>query len=383
MAKHQISDLLDELQSNEAYVRSDAIKRIIKERIDDEQIIVALKDIIENDSSMAVRNFARSAFDVFNIEHSAVEVPSEIDFRNSKSGNKNDLEVFDKNSIQKNEKNGFGCFGIAVVTILVVAAILLILTSFMDGFSAGIFQMVILFFGAIALVGVILIGVITQSIRGEKKDNSSASDNSLGTPDSEQELNVPSQQSSPAKGSQILFIATAFGIIGIIAVYTYLYRENIGVNQEWIYRAKPENSPIAEVRVLSQIEPIILVKTQAGNYYYTSPFYCEKNCWDNDRNYQDLDPEEYTINDPLCKAKASPSLPPEGQTGDELIFRDCPYTDTQETRIVLAKNGGLWIWYKWVWGSIVGTTFGYSLLVAPIFSLVGILFYNAFKSTKN
>jgi len=38
MAKHQTSDLLDELQSNEAYIRNDAIKKIIKGKINDEKI---------------------------------------------------------------------------------------------------------------------------------------------------------------------------------------------------------------------------------------------------------------------------------------------------------------------------------------------------------
>jgi hypothetical protein len=75
MEKPQISDLLNELNSSEAYIRNDAIKKVIKGKIDDEQIILALKEVIENDRSMAVRNFARSALDVFGIEHSTVEEP--------------------------------------------------------------------------------------------------------------------------------------------------------------------------------------------------------------------------------------------------------------------------------------------------------------------
>ena len=73
MTKTQIPELLDELRSQETYIRNDAIKRIIKEKINDEQIVVALKDIIENDSSTSVRNFARGALEVFGIEHSAME----------------------------------------------------------------------------------------------------------------------------------------------------------------------------------------------------------------------------------------------------------------------------------------------------------------------
>jgi uncharacterized membrane protein YeaQ/YmgE (transglycosylase-associated protein family) len=84
MAKHQISDLLDELQSNEAYIRNDAIKKIIKGKINDEKIIIALKEVIENDRSMAVRNFARSAMNVFSVEHSAAEESVEFNTKNSK-----------------------------------------------------------------------------------------------------------------------------------------------------------------------------------------------------------------------------------------------------------------------------------------------------------
>jgi hypothetical protein len=59
MTKNQIPDLLNELQNDEAYMRNDAIK----------------KNLIDNDSSMSVRNFARSALNSFGIEHSAFEEP--------------------------------------------------------------------------------------------------------------------------------------------------------------------------------------------------------------------------------------------------------------------------------------------------------------------
>jgi hypothetical protein len=78
MTKHKISDLLDELRSKEAYIRSDAIKKIIKGKTNDEHIIHALNHVIENDPSMSLRNFARSALDVFGIEHSAIEEPAKI-----------------------------------------------------------------------------------------------------------------------------------------------------------------------------------------------------------------------------------------------------------------------------------------------------------------
>ena len=83
MTKYQIPNLLDELQSDEAYIRNDAIKKIIKGKIDDEHIITALNNVIKNDSYMTVRNFARSALDVFGIEHSAIEESPIIDLKSS------------------------------------------------------------------------------------------------------------------------------------------------------------------------------------------------------------------------------------------------------------------------------------------------------------
>ena len=73
MTNNLIPDLLDELKSTEAYERNEAIKKIIKYKFYDDQIITALKEVIENDPSMALRNFARAALDVFGVEHSAVE----------------------------------------------------------------------------------------------------------------------------------------------------------------------------------------------------------------------------------------------------------------------------------------------------------------------
>jgi len=78
MANHQVSSLLNQLKSIETYTRNDAIKIIIKENINDEQIIAALKDVIENDPSMSARNFARSALDTFGVEHSRMEEPAAI-----------------------------------------------------------------------------------------------------------------------------------------------------------------------------------------------------------------------------------------------------------------------------------------------------------------
>jgi len=78
MANYQISNLLDELQSNEAYIRSDAIKKILKGKITHEPIITALDNIIENDPSPAIRGFAQSTLDAFGIKHSIHERSSVI-----------------------------------------------------------------------------------------------------------------------------------------------------------------------------------------------------------------------------------------------------------------------------------------------------------------
>jgi len=42
------------------------------------------KEVVENDRSMAVRNFARSALDVFGVEHSATEEATEFNMKDSK-----------------------------------------------------------------------------------------------------------------------------------------------------------------------------------------------------------------------------------------------------------------------------------------------------------
>lgn len=81
--KYQISNLLDELQSNEAYIRSGAIKKIVKENINNERIIVALDNIIENDPSPAIRDFAQSALNVFGIKHSVNKTPVAINPKKS------------------------------------------------------------------------------------------------------------------------------------------------------------------------------------------------------------------------------------------------------------------------------------------------------------
>ena len=86
MTEYQISKLLDELQSKEVYNRNDAIKKIIKGKINDERIIDALNNMIENDAYPVVRNFARSALDVFGIEHSEVELEAQVHKTSDETG---------------------------------------------------------------------------------------------------------------------------------------------------------------------------------------------------------------------------------------------------------------------------------------------------------
>jgi len=73
MAKDQVSTLLEELQSNEAYIRSDAIKKIRKGKIAHSRIIAALDYIIEHDPSPSVREFAQSTLDGLGTQHSIIE----------------------------------------------------------------------------------------------------------------------------------------------------------------------------------------------------------------------------------------------------------------------------------------------------------------------
>lgn len=278
----------------------------------------------------------------------------------------------DNKNNKSNKNNTAGC----VVAILVGAGILFAVTSFAEG--GGMAQPAIAFFAGAAIVIVILIGVITGSSKQIERRIIADSSDSQDMLDSVKEQ--PSQGTSKAKTTrlQVLIAATVFGIIGIIVVYLYLYRENTGVNVEWVYRTKPEDSPIVEVLAH---ETNIRVKTQSGDYYYTSPYYCEENCWNTDGGYPGW--EKNAINDPSCRAKSSPPPPPEGQIRDEFIFRTCEFV-TEDTRILIAKDGGLWLWYKWISSpaSIFAEALVYSVLVAPLFSLIGVLIVNAFRATK-
>jgi len=75
MATDQISKLLDELHDKDVYIRSSAIKKVLKGKINDEKIVIALKEIADKDNSIAVKDLARSALDKFDVEYSKEDKP--------------------------------------------------------------------------------------------------------------------------------------------------------------------------------------------------------------------------------------------------------------------------------------------------------------------
>ena len=120
MGKYQIQYLLDELKSGEISARNDAIKKIIKEKIDDEQIIIALKEVVESDTSMSVRNFARAALNAFGIEHSAIEQSIVETSNNEVHAESPKVKNHDQNNIERGNvdrvnksSNGYLVGGIA------------------------------------------------------------------------------------------------------------------------------------------------------------------------------------------------------------------------------------------------------------------------------
>jgi len=78
-----IRALLDDLQSEDTYSRNNTIKRIITQEIRDQRIVDALLNLIINDPSLSVRNFARNALDALGIEHSPME-DDQIDYAKGK-----------------------------------------------------------------------------------------------------------------------------------------------------------------------------------------------------------------------------------------------------------------------------------------------------------
>lgn len=194
MTKYQISDLLNELKSNEVYIRNDVIKKIIKEKINDDQIVIALKEIIENDPSMSVRNFARAALDIFGVEHSVVEEPT-IEMRkvdvNAESNNQ-EQQYSEEN---QNVTSLGSVYGKIILGILVVAGILIFLDSFSwkNGGMNGLMSMII---GFLAIGAIIIVSIAFSVGKGaqyflDKSEDSAQKNGSLPTQSIQAEINTP------------------------------------------------------------------------------------------------------------------------------------------------------------------------------------------------
>jgi len=127
MAKNLIPELLDELKSNETFTRNDVIKKIIKEKINNEQIITALKEVTENDHSMAVRNFARNALDVFGVEHSTMEDEEVIKYTKTAFPTHNDSQ--NTKTTYKSDQKNFSL--LAMVIVIFLCLLFLVLAPYM------------------------------------------------------------------------------------------------------------------------------------------------------------------------------------------------------------------------------------------------------------
>jgi len=164
MGKYQAQHLLDTLKSGEIAARNDAIKKIIKEKINDEQVIAALKAVIENDSSMSVRNFARAALDVLGIEHSEVEQSTiEIQTESLKIANTNNPVIEEKETMLQTED----AVKIGIV-IGIIPTILVILFFFLIGGGLWGLQFVMVFCTPIGIPGGIAGALVGKSLKGSR-----------------------------------------------------------------------------------------------------------------------------------------------------------------------------------------------------------------------
>jgi len=127
MKKNLVPDLLQQLDSRETFTRNDAIKKIIKDKINDEQIIAALKGVIENDPSISVRNFARSALDVFGVEHSTMEDEEVIKYTKTAFPTHNDSQ--NTKTTYKADQKKFSL--LAIVIVIFLCLLFLVLAPYM------------------------------------------------------------------------------------------------------------------------------------------------------------------------------------------------------------------------------------------------------------
>lgn len=275
----------------------------------------------------------------------------------------------------------------AIFAILVGAGLIIAIDTFFG--SGGIANRALLGLTILALIIVTLVSIINKSLKDISLNTQSASHSKI-------------MQISRAP---IVWVAIIFGIIGISIAYLYSYRNNLGINVQWNYYPKPENSPIEK---FTSDGSGIMVKTQSEQYFTTSAWErCYGDyCWFRLSSYENITYEdkllnelrldeikaleerfeeiESTIADPACYAKTLPKYPPEGQISNALIFRECKHGDVHETRIIVAKDGGLWIWYNWSSQSnVITNTFLISIFVAPVLALIGALLFKLLRPNNN
>ena len=287
---------------------------------------------------------------------------------------------------QKPKKGGINKDG-ATFAILVGTGILLFFSSF--GGLGGLLHLYIIAFAVFSLVIVNIFSIISKSIIDTN----------------------PQLKGFQTIKAPIIVVAIVSGIIGIIIVFLYQQQlnviENSGINVQWNYYPKPEDSPIEK---FTSDGSLIMVKTQSEQYYSaTAQEQCYvDSCWFKlssyeNKTYEDDLLNEYrldelktldkrfnqiesTTNDPNCYAKSFPLDPPEGEINDNVIFRGCPYGygDVSEVHIIAAKDGGLWIGYhRYSRSNVISNTFWYSIFIAPIFALIGVLLFKQLKPRKN
>jgi amino acid transporter len=241
-----------------------------------------------------------------------------------------------------NDKNNNGCLKSIFITILIIA-VLHILASLVIPYMNLFAINLIIFFTIFTLIVMTLAAILLK----------------------------PQNQTTP----ELSKVAIISGFIGIIVVSIFSYRDNAGVNVNWKYFPKPDGSPIEEV--LSD-QSFVVVKTQSGNRFIARHSLCnEEYCWDDDLSRW-MFQEKKAVNDPSCASRSLPKQPPDNQTGEEYIFRRCSERGAvYETRIVVAKDEGLWVWHKIIEPTsyLIHSIFTRGLLAVPAFALIGVLLY--------
>jgi hypothetical protein len=272
-----------------------------------------------------------------------------------------------------NKNNNNGCLKRVVAAILIIA-VLLILASFAIPYMAYYAIIFITFYTIFALIVVALAAILIKSKKESEKNRGDGIDDNQSIPkassDSKVNRPTPPETSNPS----LLKVAIMSGIIGIIVAFIFVHRENAGVNVNWKYLPKPDDSPIEEI--LSD-QSFVVVKTQSGNRLIARHALCYEYCWDDNFSRWAFKEEE-AVNDPSCAARSLPKQPPDKQTGEEYIFRQCKHGAVYETRIVVAEDGGLWVWYKLIESTlnvVFRSIFTYGFFAAPAFALVGVLLY--------